>query len=286
MPSFVDLHTHTTASDGTYTPAELVRCAEECGLSAVAVTDHDTVSGLGEAHAASEGLDIEVISGIEIGAQFDGEMHILGLFIDPYAAVLQGALQELMQWRAERNETMIQRICDMGIKITREDVLAQKQSGDMSSVGRMHMAAAIAANGYAGSPKEAFDRYLCKDGAAYVARKRFLPQRCIEIIKSSGGYAFLAHPIHLECDHGTLCKIIEELKEYGLDGVECYHSSHTYEFSEMCAGICRGCGLMISGGSDFHGANKPDVKLGQAGEGQYIELDVLAEIKRRIGMTE
>ncbi len=285
MPEFIDLHTHTTASDGSYTPAELVRHAEECGLSAIAITDHDSADGLEEAHSACEALGVEVIDGIEIGADYAGEMHILGLFTDPYAAVLQGAMQELKVWRAQRNEDMIQKLCSIGVSIGRGEVL-ELSGGDMSSAGRVHMAHVIVQKGYTETLKEAFERYLGVGRAGYVPRRKFSPQKCIEIIKSSGGYAFLAHPILLGCGYDVLCEIIEELKGYGLDGIECYHSANTYEFSEMSAELCRANDLMICGGSDFHGANKPDVQLGRVGEGQYIEYDILSEIKRKIGRIE
>ena len=168
MPEFIDLHTHTTASDGSYTTAELVRHAEECGLSAIAITDHDSADGLEEAHSACEALGVEVIDGIEIGADYAGEMHILGLFTDPYAAVLQGAMQELKVWRAQRNEDMIQKLCSIGVSIGRGEVL-ELSGGDMSSAGRVHMAHVIVQKGYTETLKEAFERYLGVGRAGYVA---------------------------------------------------------------------------------------------------------------------
>ncbi len=282
MPSFIDLHTHTTASDGAMTPAELVRYAEECGLSAIAITDHDSVDGLEEARAASQGLDIEVIDGIELSAEYENELHILGLYIDPYAAMLQGAMQELCNKREQRNEKMIVRLSELGFDITRDDVLSKCALGNMSNVGRVHIALALIEKGYATDIDDAFSKYLAKGGAAHIPRERFSPKKCIEIIKSSGGYAFLAHPAYSQKDPEKLCALIDELVCYGLDGVECYHSALTEKYSQMCVDICKSRDLLISGGSDFHGLNRMDVRIGQVSDGRYIEYDILGDIKIEI----
>lgn len=284
MPSFIDLHTHTTASDGELAPAELVRRAEESALSAIAITDHDTVEGFEEAKAASIGLDIEVIPGIEMSADFDGEMHILGLFVDPYAAILQGAMHDMQMWRGERNEHMIMRLADLGTGISREDVLAKAKTEQMESVGRVHIALALVEKGAAESVEDAFARYISSGGEGYVPRKRFSPEKCIEIIKSSGGYAFLAHPVYSVPDVEKLEELVEELAGYGLDGIECYHSSQSYEYSEQCLKICARHNLMVSGGSDFHGVNKPNVQLGRVYDGKYVDFELLRKIKLKIGM--
>lgn len=283
MPSFVDLHTHTTVSDGGLTPAQLVRLAEERALSAVAITDHDSVAGVEEARAAANGLDIEVISGIEMSADFEGEMHILGLFVDPYAAILQGAMHDMGMWRAERNEHMLSRLADLGMENCREAVL-EMTDGRMDRVGRMHMALALAESGAVATTGEAFKRYLVSTGEAYVPRKRFSPQKCIEIIKASGGYAFLAHPCYSQKSSDKLAPLIEELMSYGLDGIECYHSAQSHDYSEQCLKLCRQYDLMVSGGSDFHGENRPEVQLGCAFGGRYIDFDILQRIKDKIGI--
>ncbi len=283
MPSFIDLHTHTTKSDGSMTPSELVRYAEESGLCAIAITDHDSVDGLCEAHEAAQGLDIEVIDGIEFSAQYENELHILGLYIDPYAAMLQGAMHEMKDKRVARNEKLIKRLNDMGLSITRDDVLLKKADGNMAEVGRVHIALALIEKGIVSSIGEAFEKYLAKDAGAYVERERFSPKKCIEIIKNSGGYAFLAHPICSQKDPDKLEALVDELVSYGLDGIECYHSKHTYELSEFYESICKNRSLMICGGSDFHGANSPGVHIGQANDARYIELDILDDIKRKIG---
>lgn len=280
---FIDLHTHTTASDGSMTPSELVRYAEERALSAVAITDHDSVWGLFEAEKAAEGLSIEVIKGIEMSADYSNDMHILGLFIDPYAAVIQGALQELASWRAQRNEEALKKLFDRKVYITAEDVLSQKENADITSVGRVHIAKAIVNNGYAQSIGEAFEKYLLRGCQTYVDRKKFSPKRCIEIIKNSGGYAFLAHPVLSESDEKKIEVLIKKLCGFGLDGVECYHSNQQEHYSDFCVSLCKKYNLMISGGSDFHGTNKTDAYLGQTYGGRYIEEDILNNIKSKIG---
>lgn len=286
MPGFIDLHTHTCASDGSMRPEELVRYAEGCGLDAVAVTDHDTVAGLEAAHKAAQGLSIEVVNGIELSADYPQELHILGYFIDPYAAILQGAVHQLQKWRGIRNGQMIARLCELGFDITPEEVLARKPGADMASIGRVHMALAMVEKGYIATVQEAFDKYLTKTGKAYIERQRFSPQKSIEIIKQAGGYAFFAHPILTVKNPDELAPLVDELIGYGLDGIECYHSAMTEEYSALCRSICAGRGLMVSGGSDFHGENRPEVKLGQVYGGQYIEADILLEIKRKIGLVD
>lgn len=282
MPGFIDLHTHTTASDGALTPSQLVRYAEECGLCAIAITDHDAVGGLDEAKEAAQGLDIELINGIEFSATYDKELHILGYYIDPYAAILQGAMQELSEKRAKRNMHMIQKLIENGCDITREDVLSAKESDDIAEFGRLHIALALVNKGYAKNLKEAFSKYLSMGACAYVERERFSPKRCIEIIKKSGGYAFLAHPIYLDKESAQLEEFIEELIGYGLDGIECFHSAHTDEFSALCVDIAKRHSLMISAGSDYHGENKRSASLGRVNNGRYIERDILDDIKNNI----
>lgn len=286
MPGFIDLHTHTTASDGSLSPQELVRRAEECGLEAVAITDHDTTAGLFEAENASHGLSIEVIKGIELSAEYISELHILGYFIDPYAAILQGAVHQLQIWRAERNEQMIDRLCSLGLEITPKEVLARKPGADLASIGRVHMALALVQKGYMPTVEEAFERYLSKGGAAYIERRRFSPKKSIEIIKQAGGLAFLAHPILTHKKQEKLGALIDKLIGFGLDGIECYHPNMTDDMSGFCLSVCRCRGLAVSGGSDFHGENRPCVRLGQTFDGRYVEAELLEKMLQRLGMNE
>lgn len=282
MPSYIDLHTHTNASDGAMPPFELVFCAARAGLRAIAITDHDTVSGLDEGIAAGEDVGVEVIAGIELSANYPREMHILGLFIDHHSPALTNKLESLKQYRAERNAKMIDNLASQGFIISYDDVLAFKPGSTLAGIGRIHMALALTKKGYAGSVSEAFSKFLTGGAASYVARQKFEPQECIKIIKDAGGYAFLAHPIYSEKEPQNLESLIVRLKDCGLDGVECMHSEQDEAFSDICLRLCRKYSLMVSGGSDFHGANKPHIQIGQVNGQRYIEAHVLDDIKRQI----
>lgn len=266
------------------TPFELVSYARQSGISAIAVTDHDTVSGLGEALEAGESVGVEVIAGIELSADYPREMHILGLFLDPHSAALAKAMDSLQEFRAQRNQKMIQNLAAQGFTITADDCLRQKPGGTLAGLGRIHMALALVEKGYAETVKDAFADFLTGGSEAYVARQKFSPRECIGLIHGAGGYAFLAHPIYSENDTARLEALVQSLKESGLDGLECLHSEQDEAFSEVCFALCERYGLMASGGSDFHGANKPHVKIGQAYGGKYIESHLLGDIKRRIGL--
>lgn len=284
MPSYIDLHTHTTASDGAMSPTQLVTFAKQSGIGAIAVTDHDTTAGLDEAMLAGESLGLEVIPGIELSADYPREMHILGLFIDPHSPSIAAALENLQEFRAERNQKMIDNLRRQGFDLTAEDVLHHKPGGTLSSLGRIHMALALVEKGYAKTVKEAFSQYLTGGSEAYVSRQKFSPRECLDLIHSAGGSAFLAHPIYSEKEADRLEALVAKLKHWGLDGIECLHSELDADFSELCFALCQRYGLMASGGSDFHGANKPHVKIGQACGGRYIESHLLDDIKRNIGL--
>lgn len=284
MADYIDLHTHSSASDGQLSPYELVCHAKNAGLSAIALTDHDTVSGIAEAMRAGEDIGLEVIPGIELSADYPREMHILGLFVDPASFQLQQACTRLYEFRAKRNRRMLEKMRTIGLAIDDSDVLRQKPGAEMESIGRVHMALALIQKGYATDVADAFDRYLGKGSAAYVERERFSPVACIDLIHAAGGYAFLAHPIYSENDPERLIALVSDLKKDGLDGVECFHSAMADVYSNRLIELCRQYDLMICGGSDFHGANKPRVKIGQAYGMRFIDAQVLKRIKQVIGM--
>jgi len=284
MPSYIDLHTHTNASDGALSPTELVNVAKNAGISHIAITDHDTADGLDEGIAAGTAQGICVIPGIELSATFPREMHILGLFIDHNHPDFAAKSALLADFRAERNIKMIESLTEQGMPITVEEVLATKDGGTLADIGRLHLAIALVNNGYADDVKDAFARHLGGNSKAYVARQKLSPSECIELIKLIGGYAFWAHPVLSETDPDALEALLIELKGYGLDGVECYHSSHDLEYTELCLNLCAKHDLMISGGSDYHGANKPSVQIGQVLDEQYIDGHLLDDIKRKIGI--
>lgn len=258
----IDLHTHSTASDGSLTPTELVAAAKAEGLAAIALTDHDTVAGVEEALEAGRRLGIEVIPGVEISAEHSpGQMHIVGLFIDPADAGLREWLAELAGGRDNRNPRIIGKLQDLGIDITMSEVAAVAGEG---SVGRPHIAKVLLAKGAVKTTQEAFDRYLAKGAVAYFDRLRATPEESIARIHAAGGLAILAHP-NL-CGAGgerELEEVVSCLKNVGLDGIEVQYSTFSPNDADLCALLARKFDLLPSGGTDFHGATKPDIHLGR-----------------------
>ncbi|PZE22535.1 PHP domain-containing protein [Paenibacillus xerothermodurans] len=246
---YVDLHTHTSASDGTQPPAENVRLAAELGLAGVAVTDHDTVAGIEEALRAGRSLGITVVPGVEISTVSGGEdIHVLGYFIDHTDEQFLERLAELRAVRARRNEMMLERLNELGVKITMDDVLASLSKTADETIGRPHIADAMMRKGYVGSLAEAFERYLGKGGAAYLNPPRIEPATAVKWIMEAGGAPVLAHPGLYDQD-----ELIPQLAEQGLAGLEAYHSDHSPEQEDHYRTIAEGLGLIITAGSDFHG---------------------------------
>jgi len=279
MEKFIDLHTHSIASDGTMTPSEVVAEAKRAGLCAIALTDHDTTAGLDEAKRAGLECGIEVIGGIEINADYDGEMHILGLFIDEKDPELSAAIGEMKNFRAVRNETMIHALSEMGFPITNEEVCALKKGGDLSNIGRIHMARLLVEKGLFKNVQEVFRDYLGTGCPAYFAKQRFSPQDCIRLIHKAHGLAFLAHPILIVPEEDRLRSLLSFLKSQGLDGVECLYSSHPPVYQHLCETICHKLSLLKSGGSDFHADNKPHIKIGHVFNEAPIPYKILQDIK-------
>ncbi len=279
----IDLHTHSTASDGTLVPRELAKKAKAAGLSAIALTDHDTTAGLAEFLDECGKIGIEGISGVEISAQFSKEMHIVGLFVDENDTVFKEKLDNLRDAREVRNKKILDLARENGFDITENDIISQKNGVTLRNTGRAHIARAMIKKGYVQSVEEAFAKYLKKGCSCYVKRVTYSPRECIEIIKAAGGTAVLAHPIFISENYDELYTIIKELKEYGLDGIECYYNCYTKKFAGICKRICAELDLAQSGGSDFHGANKPDVEIGKVSE-NYVPYRVLLNIKERRGL--
>jgi hypothetical protein len=257
----VDLHTHTTASDGTLSPAELVAAAREAGLAAIAVTDHDTTAGIDEALAAGIRQGVEVVAGIEAAAEHTpGHLHIVGLFVDPLDPGFSAWLGRMVVGRGERNPRIVERLRAIGIDVSMEEVRAVAAT---PTIGRPHIAAVLVRRGFAASIQEAFDRYLDRGGPAYVDRRKPTSARAIERIHEGGGLAVLAHP-H-ECgarDAAELETLVSRLKGEGLDGIEVFCSSASPRDEELAATLAHRFGLLESGGTDFHGAGKPQVRVG------------------------
>jgi predicted metal-dependent phosphoesterase TrpH len=248
MITHADLHTHTKASDGTCDPAENVRLAKEAGLAAVAITDHDTVAGVPAARKAAEELGIEVIPGIEVSSVGRGQdIHVLGYFVPYEDEAFQERLVGLRETRHERNQLLIARLQELGIPITLENVYRRKQGTD-KNIGRPHIAEELIELGVVASIDEAFAKYLGKEGAAYVNPPRITPQQAITLIKDAGGAAVLAHPGLYDADD-----LVEELIAFGLDGIEVNHPDNDPDQRARYTAWANEYGLVITGGSDFHG---------------------------------
>ncbi|WP_419877250.1 PHP domain-containing protein [Brevibacillus centrosporus] len=248
MITHADLHTHTKASDGTCDPAENVRLAKEAGLAAVAITDHDTVAGVPSARKAAEELGIEVIPGIEVSSVGRGQdIHVLGYFVPYEDEAFQERLVSLRETRHERNQLLIARLQELGIPITLENVYRRKQGTD-KNIGRPHIAEELIELGVVASIDEAFAKYLGKEGAAYVNPPRITPQQAITLIKDAGGAAVLAHPGLYDADD-----LVEELIAFGLDGIEVNHPDNVPDQRARYTAWANEHGLVITGGSDFHG---------------------------------
>ena len=268
MRRFVDLHTHSTASDGATAPAEVICIAEAKRLAAVALTDHDTVSGLAEARAAAaEFPSLRFVPGIEVSARPpSGTLHILGLGIDETAPALLGLADFLRNARDERNPRIVAKLQGLGIGVDMDDVRAAAAAcgGQGKIIGRMHIAQVLRQKGHVGTIAEAFERYIGRGAAAYVERLRLTPRRTIASIRDAGGLAVLAHPAQLNCENrAQLERIIRELVRAGIEAVEIYHSDHTPQQTRLYLEIATRLGLGAAGGSDFHGAAKPGTVIGR-----------------------
>lgn len=261
----IDLHMHSTCSDGTYAPAELVRLAEAAGLTHMSLTDHDTADGLEEARAEAERRGIAFIGGLEISAEYDvGTMHILGYGFDPDSPQLREKLGFVQRSRAERNPKIVQRLNELGVAITFDEVKAASGGG---LIGRPHFAQALIERGYVRERQEAFDEYLAKGRPAYVPKVRLSPEESVGCIKEAGGVAVLAHPLQLKAkEDGELDRIVEGLVALGLGGIECYYRNHTEADTARFLALAKKHDLLVTGGSDFHGTNRPGIALG-TGEG-------------------
>jgi predicted metal-dependent phosphoesterase TrpH len=281
MPEFVDLHSHSTASDGTFAPREVVRLAKDAGLVGLALTDHDTINGLAEAADEAESLGITFVSGIEISAVppvENGTLHILGLCIDPEDRVLLHMARQLIEARDNRNPQIVEALQRLGIDVTMDEWRAAAQGGVL---GRPQLAALLVKKGVVKSIKEAFNEYLGQGGKAYFDKERLPPRDAIGRIRTAGGIPVLAHPIQLRASNdGHLDRIVKDLVDLGLEGIEVIHSDHDDSWVEKSSRLAERYGLVKTGGSDFHGANKKDVHLGLA-NGRRVPREFMDELLER-----
>ena len=276
----IDLHTHSTASDGSFTPAELIRHATSKNLVTIALTDHDCTDGLDAALTKGQQAGIEVIPGLEISADFDqGTMHILGFFVNWKDENFQKQLKKLQEARALRNPEISRKLQELGLDITYEEVVAASGGGQ---VGRPHFAKVLVQKRHVTSMKEAFERYLKKDAPAYVEKFRFSPKKAIEMIHQAGGVAVLAHPFTLRLSSSQMEQdLLTELIQAGLDGIETYYSQNNPQDTIHYLKLCETYGLLPSGGSDFHGTHKPEVDLGVGRGDLCVPYDLLEPLREK-----
>jgi predicted metal-dependent phosphoesterase TrpH len=280
---FADLHCHSTASDGSLEPAEVVRLAREAGVSAMSLTDHDTIAGQQAASEEAARLGIDFITGIEISCEFrqPGTMHILGYGVDPANATLAELSAHLIESRNNRNPQIVARLNELGVAVTMEEWQGEA-GGDV--VGRPHLAAILVRKGYVSSVKQAFDKYLGQGAAAYVDKERLTPKRAIEMIHQSGGVPVLAHPFQLRCiSDAELETVVKNLVDLDLLGLEVMHSDHDEKLVQKYTALADRFGLVKTGGSDFHGRSKKAIAFGWS-HGQRVPrefFDALVQTHQR-----
>lgn len=276
MEKLIDLHTHSLKSDGSMTPAEVVREAKRAGLAAIALSDHDTVDGIREAVAEGEKIGVEVIPAIEFSVQSKTETHILGYFIDIENPDLLKTLKEVVDLRIERNYVTCQRLNELGFDITIEEVRALAPN---NFVGRAHFARVLMDKGYTKSVKEGFDLYMTSGKYAYCEKQRLTARNAVELIGKCGGISFLAHPHLTKLGYDELKEFLKELKGFGLSGLEGYYTDYTPEMQEKYQAMAKELGLLISGGTDFHAAMKPHISIGTGLGNMKIPYSVLEAMK-------
>ena len=271
----VDFHIHTIFSDGTFTPEEIAETAFKNGVKAIAITDHDSVDGIERGRKAAEKEGIEFISGIEFSTEFLGkEIHILGYYLDEKDSELLNLLEELRKERETRTEKIIEKLNELKIGITIEDI---KKEVTSDLISRNHIASALLKKGFVRTRGEAFYRYLGSSGAAYIPKTTFSPERAVSAIKKNGGIAVLAHPKLIPLGQGKFNEMLELLCSHGLDGIEAYYPGHEIKDINIFKRMASERGMIVTGGSDFHGLNRDDISIGSA----KVPMEVFEDLKNR-----
>ncbi len=268
----VDLHTHSTYSDGSDSPAEIVSAAAAAGLEAVALTDHDNLNGILEAAAAADASEVKLIPGVELSCEWQpGGMHLVVLWLEPGPGPLQDRLEILQAGRRQRNVDLIELLQKLDVDISYEEVVTEAGG---TGVGRPHVAAVLVRKGVVGSIPEAFDLYLASGRPAYVERYRLPPEEAIELARASGAVPIVAHPHTLGMTGTTLDQELRRLARHGLVGLECYYPEYEPDTRLELVERARDVGLVPSGGSDYHGTYKPGLEIGRG----YGDLSVGREV--------
>lgn len=275
---FVDLHVHSNASDGTFSPSQVVELAKNAGLDAFALTDHDTTAGVPEALEKGRDLNIEVIPGIEVSSSFDGtEIHILGLFVNSDDPVLAAMLEKMRISRDRRNEKMLENLAADGISFTKEEICGDNPD---TIITRAHIAHALVAKGICSGMDQAFKKYL-QYGGRYCPQKEHLsPEEVVKTLISNGAFVALAHPFQYKFGDKKTEELIAHMADLGMKGLEVYHSSNNKLESMKLQEMAVRHHLLPTGGSDFHGGNKPDISIGTGRGGLRVFSLLLEDIKR------
>lgn len=279
----IDLHVHSNVSDGTLSPDDLVNYASQRGVSVMALTDHDTTLGIDRAltQAAvlqSRGVDIRIIPGIEISAAYaDHDIHILGYYINHLDSGLNNILKDAMSERDRRNAKMVELFRASGIPVTLEEL---KSYGENTTVTRAHFAHFLIEKGYCKTSNEAFDRYLGYNCPYYVNRRYLSRETAVKAIRDAGGIAVLAHPLLYKLKSGELNELIAELKDYGLQGIETYYSANISNDEDTLRHLALKHNLVMTGGSDFHGNNKPQIEIGTGRGNLRVPKAVVTELEK------
>ena len=277
MEKYIDLHTHSTCSDGSMTPAELVKHAKSSGLSAVAISDHDTCDGVSEAVKAGAECGIEVVPAIELSAKSDTETHILGYFIDPSSPALLSAVDYIRDVRTQRIGETCEMLKKYKINVTLDEVKEKAKGGILC---RAHLAKIMTEKGYSSSPKDAFNTWLNVGCPAYSESQALTDTEAIELIRKAGGDAYLAHLPLTKKPKDELDRFVKRLAEEGLCGIEGYYTDYTPEMETEYRGLAKKYGLKISGGTDFHGSFKPHISIGTGLGRLRIPYSVLENMKK------
>ncbi len=274
----IDLHTHTTASDGTMSPTELVKLAADIGLEAIAITDHDTFQGVPEALEAGRKYGVEVIPGTELSLESPegaGWIHMVGLWLPEEAPELQKALDWVIEGRANRNHEIVDKLRKLGVN-TSYEAIAARAGG---TVGRPHFAQELLALGVVSSIDEAFKVWLGDNGRAYVPKRKLTPQQALPILNNIGATSILAHPFALNLGYAETERVVKDLVALGMDGMEVYYPEHSDADTKAYGEMADRLGLLWSGGSDFHGTNKPKIALGKGKGALNVPYELLEKMK-------
>ena len=254
----LDLHIHTTASDGSLTPTQVVQLARKRGFSLIAVTDHDTMGGVAEALEAGKKYHVDVVPGVEISSGVTLEVHMLGYGMSPDHPVMKAMMEDMRAARVERMERIIENLQKMGVPITVEEVEAVAGG----AIGRPHIAQVLIAHGLVPDVRTAFREYIGVGAKAYVERRKMTSEQVVANIRDAGGVPVLAHGGLLRISEVELNQWIDSMAKKGLMGLECYHNAHTPQMERLLRAAAERNGLLVTGGSDFHGASRPDVEMG------------------------